>query len=100
MATARPRRTPYPPEFRAHAIELARTSGLTPREVARDLGVDRDTIARWLHQADVDAGRRDGATSDEKAELARLRREVAVLKEEREILRKAAAYFARESATR
>ena len=100
MATGRPRRTPYPLEFRARAVELARTSGLTPREVARDFGVDRDTIARWLRQADVDAGRQGGVTSDEKAELTRLRREVALLKEEREILRKAAAYCARERATR
>jgi len=81
-------------------VELARTSGLTLREVARDLGVDRDTIVRWLRQSDIDAGRQAGVTSDEKAELTRLRREVALLKEEREILRKAAAYFAREGATR
>ena len=100
MAPGRSRRTPYLPEFRARAVELARTSGLTLREVARDLGVDRDTIVRWLRQSDIDAGRQAGVTSDEKAELTRLRREVALLKEEREILRKAAAYFAREGATR
>jgi transposase len=100
MATGEPRRTPYPPEFRARAVELARTSGLSPREVARDLGVDRDTIARWLRQADVDAGRRPGVTTDERAELARLRRENALLKEERESLRKATEFVARRSATR
>ncbi len=96
----RPRRTPYPPEFRARAVELARTSGLRPARVALDLRVDPDTIRRWLRQAEVDAGRRDGVSTDEKAELARLRRENAQLKEEREILRKAAVYFATASATR
>jgi len=100
MATSRLPRPAYPPEFRARAIELARTSGLPPSQVARDLGIDPDTIRRWLRQAEVDAGRRDGATTDEKAELLRLRREVALLREERDILQKATAYFARASATR
>jgi transposase-like protein len=68
--------------------------------VARDLGIDPDTLRRWLRQADVDAGRLQGATTDEKAELARLRREVALLREERDILQKATAYFARASAPR
>jgi transposase-like protein len=61
---------------------------------------DPDTIRRWLRQADVDAGRLQGATTDGKAELIRLRREVALLREERDILQKATAYFARTSATR
>jgi transposase len=100
MATPTLPRLPYPPEFRARAIELARTSGLRPSQVARDLGVAPDTISRWLRQSDGDAGRREGVTTDEKAELARLRRENALLKEEREILKKATAFFARESATR
>ena len=100
MAASRPPRPAYPPEFRARAVELARTSGLPPSQVARDLGIDPDTIRRWLRQADVDAGRRDGVSTDTKAELARLQREVALLKEEREILRKAAVYVAAGSATR
>ncbi len=100
MGTSRSPRPPYPPEFRARAVELARTIGLAPSQVARDLGIDPDTIRRWLRQADVDAGRREGATTDEKAELVRLRREVALLREERDILQKATAYFARASATR
>jgi transposase-like protein len=100
MGAASPRRAPYPPEFRARAVELARTSGVAPGQVARDLGIDPDTIRRWLRQADIDTGRRDGLTTDEKAELVRLRREVALLQEEREILKKATAFFARASATR
>ncbi len=79
MGTIRPPRPAYPPEFRARAVELARASGLAPSQVARDLGIDPDTLRRWLRQADVDAGRSQGTTTDEKAELARLRREVAVL---------------------
>ena len=100
METTRPPRPVYPPEFRARAVELARTSALPPGQVARDLGIDPDTLRRWLRQADVDAGRLQGATTDEKAELARLRREVALLREERDILQKATAYFARASAPR
>ena len=88
---AHPNRAPYPPEFRARAIELARSS---------DLGLNPETLRLWLKQAAIDAGERTGLTSDERAELARLRRENAVLKEEREILKKAAAFFAREGATR
>jgi transposase len=91
---------PYDPEFRAHAVELVRTRGLPRAQVARDLGINPETLRLWVKQADIDAGRRDGLTTDEKAELARLRRENAVLKEEREILKKAAAFFARESVTR
>jgi transposase-like protein len=81
-------------------VELARTSELPPSQVARDLGIDPDTLRRWLRQADVDAGRSPGTTTEEKAELIRLRREVALLREERDILQKATAYFARASAPR
>lgn len=93
-------RAPYPPEFRARAVELARTSGLRPARVARDLGIDPETLRLWLKQADIDGGVRAGLTTDERAELARLRRENAVLREEREILKKAAAFFAREGTMR
>jgi transposase len=100
MGTARPPRPAYPPEFRARAVELARASELPPSRVVRYLGIDPDTMRRWLRQADVDAGRLQGTTTDEKAELARLRREVALLREERDILQKATASFARASAPR
>jgi transposase len=91
---------PYDSEFRTRAIELVRTRGLPRAQVARDLGINVDTLRLWVKQAEIDAGRREGRTSDDKAELARLRREVAVLREEREILKKAARFFAIESATR
>jgi len=81
-------------------VELARASALPPSQVARDLGLDPDTLRRWLRQADVDAGRLQGTTTDEQAELVRLCREVALLREERDILQKATAYFARASAPR
>ena len=90
---------PYDPEFRARAVELVRTRGLPRAQMARDLGVNPETLRLWVKQAEVDAGQRDGLTTDEKAELARLRRENRILREEREILKKAARFFAMESAT-
>jgi transposase len=68
--------------------------------VARDLGVNPETLRLWVKQADIDAGRRAGLTTEERQELGRLRRENRILREEREILKKAAAFFAQESATR
>lgn len=88
------------PEFRARAVELVRSSGLTKAQVARDLGINAETLRLWVKQAEIDAGRREGLTTDEKAELARLRRAVAMLKKEWEILTKHAAIFARQSTTR
>jgi transposase len=88
---------PYPPEFRREAVELARTSGKPIAQVARDLGVSGQTLHTWIKQADVDAGRREGLSTEEREELRRLRRENRILVQEREILKKAAAFFARES---
>jgi transposase len=88
---------PYPAEFRARIVELAR-SGRTTRSLAREFDVTDTTIRSWLRQTDLDQGRRsDGLTSDEKQELARLKKENARLREERDILEKAAAWFAQES---
>jgi transposase len=92
---------PYPPEFRAEAVRLARSGQPSLAQIARDLGVSDGALRNWVKQADLNEGRRsDGLTSIEREELARLRRENRVLKEEREILKKAAAFFAQESAIR
>lgn len=88
---------PYPPEFRRQMVELVR-AGRTPRELAREFECCDQTIRNWVRQADLDEGRReDGLSSDEREELRRLRRENRQLREEREILKKAAAWFARET---
>jgi transposase len=90
----------YSDEFRRAAVELVRTSGRSAAEVARDLGVSGQVLRNWIRQADVDVGRREGLSRVEREELGRLRREVKVLAEERDILKKAAAFFAKESETR
>jgi transposase len=89
-------RPPYPPEYRRQAIELVR-SGVSIRQVAEELGVSQQTLRNWVRQGDVDAGRAEGLTSDEREELRRLRRENRRLTQEREILKAAAAFFARET---
>ena len=90
---------PYPPEFRTEAVRLVRSSERNSEELAHDLGCSAQAIRNWVRQADLDAGRRsDGLTSAEREELARLRRENRVLREEREIIREAATFFAKEAA--
>jgi transposase len=91
---------PYPPEFRREALRLLQSGERSVTELAGDLGVSDQTLRNWLAQAEADAGRADGLSSPEREELARLRAEVKVLRAEREILKKAAAFFARESETR
>ncbi len=93
-------RPPYPPEFRREAVQLVRSSGRKLREIAAELGVSEQTLRNWSKQIDVDEGRSHGVTSDEREELRRLRRENRILTEERDILKKAAAFFAKESETR
>jgi transposase len=90
---------PYPPEFRQQMVELVR-SGRSPKQLAREFEASEQTIRNWVKQADLDGGQRtDGLTTDERAELTQLRRENRRLKLEREILKKAAAWFARETQT-
>jgi transposase-like protein len=90
---------PYPEAFRTEAVELVRTTGKSIPQVARDLDVAGETLRLWVRQADVDAGRgRSGdLTTAEREELVRLRRQVKTLEMEREILKKAAAFFAKET---
>ena len=90
-------RPPYPSEFREQMVELVR-SGRSPEELAREFEPSAQSIRNWVSQADRDEGRsHDGLTSAEREELRRLRRENRRLRQEREILAKAAAWFARET---
>ncbi len=90
-------RNPYPQDFRDKMVELIR-SGRTPSELAKDYEPTAQTVINWVAQADRDAGlRTDGLTSVERKELSRLRKENRQLREEREILSKAAAWFAQET---
>jgi transposase-like protein len=87
----------HPPEFRRRAIELARAGGKPQSELARDLGISASCLRNWVTQADKDEGVKEGLTSTERRELAELRRKNRQLELENEILRKAAAYFARDN---
>lgn len=88
---------PYPKEFREGALQLVAQGERPVAQIAHDLGIAESCLRRWIKQAQLDSGKRDdGPTSSEREELRRLRRENARLKQEKEILRKAAAFFARE----
>ena len=90
-------RPAYPPEVREQMVALVR-AGRTPEELAREFEASAQSIRNWVVQADVDEGRRsDGLTTQEREELRRLRRENRQLRMEREILKKAVAWFARET---
>ena len=89
--------TRYPAEFRQRAVELARLCEKPIKQLATDLGISDQTLRNWMRQADIDAGRRDGLTTEERVELVRLRRANRVLEMENEILKRAAAFFAREN---
>lgn len=86
----------YPPDYKQRMVELVR-SGRPVKELAREFKVGESTIYQWVAQATIDRGERDGLTTEEKAELARLRRENAELREEKEILKKFAAWSAQEA---
>ena len=88
---------PYPPAFKVEAVHLVHSGDKSIAEIALDLGVSDPTLRSWVRQAEIDTGTRDELTTSERIELAQLRREVRVLKQERDILKKAAAFFARES---
>jgi transposase len=88
---------PHPPEFRQRALDLARLGEKPVAAIAKDLGISESCLRNWMAADDVDAGRKEGLTSDERAELVRLRRENRVQAMEIEILKRASAYFAREN---
>jgi transposase len=91
----------YTEEFKAEAIQLARSSPeKSIRQLAYELGITDQTLRNWIKQTEIDRGEREGLTTKEREELKRLRRENRILREEREILKKAAAFFAKEDGTR
>jgi len=99
VSSKRKKKRRFTPEFKADAVKLVKQSGQSIREIARELGVAYGVLARWVKLADADAGRGPpGAlTTAERDELQRLRRENEWLRMEREILKKAAAFFAKEN---
>jgi len=88
---------PHPPEFRRRAIDLARERTVPIGQLAGELGISESCLRNWMTRADIDEGHREGLTTEERAELVRLRRENRVLKMERDLLSRAAAFFATEN---
>jgi transposase len=95
-----PKIPPYSLEFRREAVRLLRSSGRSVPQLARELGCSPQSLRNWARQLDVDEGKAEGLSSDEREELRRLRRELRVVTEEREILKKAAAFIANDGRTR
>ncbi len=92
----RPRRS-FTPEFKAEIVERCRAGDRTIGQVARDFDLTETAVRAWVNQAEIDAGERDGLTTEEREELAQLRRENRQLREDVEILKRATAFFAKET---
>jgi len=92
----RPRRS-FTPEFKAEIVELCRHGDRTIGQVARDYDLTETAVREWVKQAQVDAGERPGLTTEERQELSELRRENRRLREDNEVLKRATAFFARET---
>ena len=86
----------FPPEFKRDVVTVARRGKLTRTEIASDFGISIESVNRWVRQAEIDDGSRDGTTTSEQTELVQLRKEKRRLEMENEILRRAAAYFAKD----
>ena len=98
MAKKKPRpRRSFTPEFKADIVERCQRGDRTIAQVARDFDLTETAVRAWVRQAEIDAGERDGLTSEERAELAQLRRDNRRLREDVEILRRATAFFAKET---
>ena len=95
-ASRRPRRS-FTPTFEAEVVALVRQGERTLPTICREMDLSETAVRRWVEQAAVDAGEQDGLTTDEREELRRLRREVRVLRDERDILKRAATFFAMET---
>src|SRR5665809_9233 len=95
-----PKVQPYSLEFRVEAVRLLRSSGRSVPQLARELGCSPQSLRNWARQLDVDEGKAEDLSRDEREELRRLRRENRILAEERDILNKAAAFFANDGTTR
>lgn len=87
----------HPTEFRQRAIDLVREGAKPVTQIAKDINISDSCLRRWVRQADINGGSREGLSTEERAELVRLRRENRILKMEKEILTKAAAFFVAES---
>jgi transposase len=90
-------RRKFTKEFKAETVALIRRSGKSIAEVCREMGLPESSVHRWLAQDDIDRGQRDGLTTAERDELAPLRRELRVVREERDVLAKAIAFFTKDA---
>ena len=97
MGSEKRLRRSFTAEYKAEVVALCRSSGKSIGQVCRDLDLTETVVRRWVAQTEIDSGQREGLTTAERAELAQLRKENRVLREERDILKRATVFFARET---